>query len=246
LATLAQDLPFTFLDHALKCGDSLVGLRKADIGSFSHDPLTDLPLMSLLQKNLDEARAYRYTIQSEDSRTDEDDVRKRQALDEVEKTLDKSRLIADVAIMASYEGGSKTELKQRREKYSDKVRQWQLNPQAEEVGIISHRLREEIQVKPFNWEIEFPEVFDRQNGGFDSIVGNPPFGGASENPYQLKVNSSLVSKGVEVGCPSFIFDDLDDNSLSIETKFNAFTFIRSPTLVATPHAISSSRGNIGW
>ncbi|PSB48604.1 Eco57I restriction-modification methylase domain-containing protein, partial [Chamaesiphon polymorphus] len=177
LATLAQDLPFTFLDHALKCGDSLVGLRKADIGSFSRDPLTDLPLMSLLQKNLDEARAYRYTIQSEDSRTDEDDVRKRQALDEVEKTLDRSRLIADVAIMASYEGGSKTELKQRREGYSALVRQWQLNPQAEEVGIISHRLREEIRVKPFNWEIEFPEVFDRENGGFDSIVGNPPFAG---------------------------------------------------------------------
>jgi N-6 DNA Methylase len=180
LATLAQDLPFTFLDHALKCGDSLVGLRKADIGSFSHDPLTDLPLMSLLQKNLDEARAYRYTIQSEDSRTDEDDVRKRQALDEVEKTLDRSRLIADVAIMASYEGGSKTELKQRREGYSALVRQWQLNPQAEEVGIISRCLREEIRVKPFNWEIEFPEVFDRENGGFDSIVGNPPFVGGKK------------------------------------------------------------------
>jgi hypothetical protein len=32
-------------------------------------------------------------------------------------------------------------------------------------------------VKPFNWEIEFPEVFDRDNPGFDAIVGNPPFAG---------------------------------------------------------------------
>jgi hypothetical protein len=32
---------------------------------------------------------------------------------------------------------------------------------------------------PFHWEIEFPEVFVRENGGFDTIVGNPPFlGGA--------------------------------------------------------------------
>jgi hypothetical protein len=31
------------------------------------------------------------------------------------------------------------------------------------------------RVVPFNWEIEFPEVFDRENGGFDAIVGNPPF-----------------------------------------------------------------------
>ena len=32
-------------------------------------------------------------------------------------------------------------------------------------------------VFPFHWEIEFPEVFDRENGGFDAFVGNPPFAG---------------------------------------------------------------------
>uniref|UniRef100_UPI001EF1F35A BREX-1 system adenine-specific DNA-methyltransferase PglX n=1 Tax=Halomicronema sp. CCY15110 TaxID=2767773 RepID=UPI001EF1F35A len=32
-------------------------------------------------------------------------------------------------------------------------------------------------ITPFNWEIEFPEVFDRENPGFDAIVGNPPFAG---------------------------------------------------------------------
>ena len=30
---------------------------------------------------------------------------------------------------------------------------------------------------PFHWEIEFPEVFGRENPGFDAFVGNPPFGG---------------------------------------------------------------------
>jgi hypothetical protein len=30
-------------------------------------------------------------------------------------------------------------------------------------------------VSPFHWEIEFPEVFDRENPGFDAVVGNPPF-----------------------------------------------------------------------
>ena len=30
---------------------------------------------------------------------------------------------------------------------------------------------------PFHWEIEFPEVFDRENPGFDALVGNPPFAG---------------------------------------------------------------------
>ena len=30
---------------------------------------------------------------------------------------------------------------------------------------------------PFHWEIEFPEVFERENPGFDAMVGNPPFAG---------------------------------------------------------------------
>jgi hypothetical protein len=33
---------------------------------------------------------------------------------------------------------------------------------------------------PFNWEVEFPEVFDRQNSGFDAIIGNPPFLGGKK------------------------------------------------------------------
>ena len=32
-------------------------------------------------------------------------------------------------------------------------------------------------MSPFHWEVEFPEVFARENAGFDAIVGNPPFGG---------------------------------------------------------------------
>ncbi|WP_313770047.1 MULTISPECIES: N-6 DNA methylase [Nostocales] len=50
LVTLAKDLPFTFLDHALKCGDSLVGLRKEQIGSFGKDATDDLPLFVYLKE----------------------------------------------------------------------------------------------------------------------------------------------------------------------------------------------------
>ena len=34
-----------------------------------------------------------------------------------------------------------------------------------------------LGLPPFHWEIEFPEVFNRDNPGFDAIVGNPPFAG---------------------------------------------------------------------
>ena len=35
----------------------------------------------------------------------------------------------------------------------------------------------EHYILPFDWEIEFPEVFSRENAGFNAIVGNPPFAG---------------------------------------------------------------------
>ncbi len=38
---------------------------------------------------------------------------------------------------------------------------------------------------PFHWEIEFPEVFARENGGFDAIVGNPPFLGGKRISTQI-------------------------------------------------------------
>jgi hypothetical protein len=34
--------------------------------------------------------------------------------------------------------------------------------------------------KPFHWALEFPEVFTEKRGGFDAIVGNPPFMGGQK------------------------------------------------------------------
>jgi len=38
-------------------------------------------------------------------------------------------------------------------------------------------MREDRHVFPFHWEVEFPEVFDRERPGFDAMIGNPPFAG---------------------------------------------------------------------
>ena len=48
LATLAKDHPFTFLDHSLRCGDSLVGLTREQIVRFHWQPAA--------QRALDETR----------------------------------------------------------------------------------------------------------------------------------------------------------------------------------------------
>ena len=46
---------------------------------------------------------------------------------------------------------------------------------------------------PFHWQVEFPEVFDRENPGFDSMVGNPPFlGGRNLSSVQGEVYSKWL------------------------------------------------------
>ncbi|HEV3004571.1 MAG TPA: type IIL restriction-modification enzyme MmeI, partial [Pirellulales bacterium] len=45
LATLAKDHPFTFLDHSLRCGDSLVGLTRQQIAGFHWKPAAQMHLL---------------------------------------------------------------------------------------------------------------------------------------------------------------------------------------------------------
>ncbi|WP_199247050.1 Eco57I restriction-modification methylase domain-containing protein [[Phormidium] sp. ETS-05] len=177
LVTLAKDLPFTFLDHAFKCGDSLVGLTRAEIGKFTKDPTEDLPLFRHLKEKVEQAKNYRAEIQAVDTRSDADAEQKRSQLLQAETELAEVRLIGDVQIAAFFHG--KNERKDKKSEYAQLVREAK-NAITEDPRLtnISQSLRSGVNpITPFNWELEFPEVFDRDNPGFDAIVGNPPFAG---------------------------------------------------------------------
>jgi hypothetical protein len=200
LVTLAKDQPFTFVDHALKCGDSLVGLTRAEIGSFGKDTTEDLPLFKYLKEKVDRAKAYRTQIQALDTRTDEDAEAKLAQWQRAELELEEAKLIGDVKIAAFFNGSSKKDREAKLSEYGDRVRTWRQSAYTQgdpaTVGLndrdaahspiysstlsplqeLQTALRQgERPIAPFNWEIEFPEVFDRENPGFDAIVGNPPF-----------------------------------------------------------------------
>lgn len=188
LVTLAKDMPFTFVDHALKCGDSLVGLTQQEIGDFGKDPIADLPLMKLLQEKVDRAKSLRSQIQALDTRSDTDTENKLTQLQRADHELEDLRLVGDIAIAAFFDsvGKSKKDSQELQESYKSTVRAWRqgkYNPDAENsprLQSISETLRNQGKgIMPFNWEIEFPEVFadDRKNPGFDAIIGNPPFAG---------------------------------------------------------------------
>ena len=59
------------------------------------------------------------------------------------------------------------------------VRAWRAGEKdtTELQGLVDELRGGEKPVPPLHWEIEFPEVFGRENPGFDCVVGNPPFAG---------------------------------------------------------------------
>ena len=178
LATLARDHEFTFLDHALKCGDSLVGLTRDQIAATHWDESKPPTFVGkLVGDHLREAEAGRARIRNADDSATEAELRPQ--LREVDAKLDVARHIGDGIIAAFFEGDKP---KKRIEKLVEFQKAVQSNLGStrwiEASKSFSTELRSgEHGITPFHWQVEFPEVFARENGGFDAIVGNPPFAG---------------------------------------------------------------------
>jgi hypothetical protein len=178
LATLARDHEFTFLDHCIRHGDSLVGLDRRQIETLGWTQQTAVPvdlIQHLLRDRLATAEREREHIQVALDNEPED--RQRLVLQRAEQALADPKLVGDAVITAFFSA--------ERARARDEARQ-QLRGIIEQGGTAwQERLKPAVTalgtgmspVVPFHWPIEFPEVFERDNPGFDAIVGNPPFAG---------------------------------------------------------------------
>jgi hypothetical protein len=174
LVTLSKNLPFTFVDHALKEGDSLVGVNMDRIDEVTQEiqlGLFDGPPRSIL-KNLAAAREAVFSV---DSRSDADADRKQAALEEQQQASDTIRQVGDLLVAAFFEGSN---AKARVNREEETIRELNKGMSAAEIKTIRATLVAGPKgIRPFHWELEFPEVFQSGRGGFDAFVGNPPFAG---------------------------------------------------------------------
>jgi hypothetical protein len=177
LATLARDHEFTFLDHALKSGDSLVGLTARQIAGLRwKDEQSDVaPFDGFLRDRVRQVTEGRRAI-----REAPDDITREiqeQRYREVEGWTEQVRLLGD-ATLAAFFGADKPRAREdARVKLgvSASLMVEQSWPQIREAA--SCLTQGEHAIRPFHWELEFPEVFTAGRPGFDAIVGNPPFAG---------------------------------------------------------------------
>ncbi|RMH17508.1 MAG: hypothetical protein D6696_15590 [Acidobacteria bacterium] len=189
LVTLAKDLPFTFLDHALRHGDSLVGLDFDQIRGFHWQPERQRDLCSrAFDEALDEAIALRQEILDLAGETSLG-RRKERLLADAEDALARVKLIADLALGAFFAADRPKARQQELGRRLQLLGDWLASdqPPPAELRELERRLHQRL--RPFHWVLEFPEIFHpgradplspRQPAapaGLDAVVGNPPFAG---------------------------------------------------------------------
>ena len=210
IETMDRSLPFGFLDHKVKCGNSLVGTW---FDHFSH-----YPVMAWKNRDGGDTNHDNGVHFDKGARTD---VLKAFVKDRLWPDLglflrDPDLLLADhirhrdaayrnaLAIMEEIHALPVHDTTERAQLYHDRFigsPEWSSLKEAMDLWCacwfwpadqiacaplptsfsdplqntqeIARRIAAEI--RPFHWELEFPEVFREQGSGFDAVLGNPPW-----------------------------------------------------------------------
>ena len=178
LLTLAKDKPFTFLDHAIRPGDSLVGVSDTDqLMTFSLDRQGTATLDRIIIKKLDHVKLMRDQLTRLPENDAADVERKRLMFANIQDQSKRLTFAADLLLAASWKPGRADEREQRLKDALFEVEYQFRDKNASELEAQAAEVRRQAGLPlPFHWPLEFPEVFiDR--GGFDAFVGNSPFMG---------------------------------------------------------------------
>ncbi len=171
LATLSKDEPLTFLDHALRDGDSLVGLGRRQVAGFTWERG---PVQTELSVNDAVKRVAELRSHIRRAGPSAPPVELEELWEKARAALTEVRFYGDLAMEAFFLETTVTARRARRFAHLADVQAGETLAHRER---LAERRREHPPFAPFHWQIEFPEVFERENPGFDAFVGNPPFGG---------------------------------------------------------------------
>ena len=197
LVTLAKGQPFSFLDHALRCGDSLVGLiSEAQVVAFHLDPKIGRYNNARLSGAIDEIAGpimtrvmeLREEIESEPVRDPQQAAVAAAKLQESDLLTARLRNLADAVSAAalSTAGQPATAFDDRLTGIADEAQRLLTQNDVESPLERAFRARLDAwlrgprpdPIRPLHWALEFPEVMQR--GGFKAVVSNPPFIGGKK------------------------------------------------------------------
>lgn len=200
LTTMARERPFTFLDHAIQVGDSLLGVTDIEQIRWLHlDPPERKGKRGFesvaIDLRLKEAVELARRLQELSVVTVRDATEKQRLHEELQAKLADLSVIADAVVGASLSTAGKggVTLEQRLDTQTERIRTAldgdrpaiERRAALDVVGGVSTGwLRTDLpdeapmpwERRCLHWPLAFPEVFlEEGRNGFDVIVGNPPF-----------------------------------------------------------------------
>lgn len=176
ILSMAKDQPLSFLNHHLKCGNSLVGAKLEEIGYYPLSIVKKEPhQLHLFERDPDFKAAVEAVILKSrqiagKASSSLVDVREKKVwLEEIDQILDGYKAICDVHTSLYF--GNMIEEAQ----YGRMVQKKDFNL-AKLINVAN---------RYFHWELEFPEIC-LSRGGFTWITCNPPYDTFKENSYFKK------------------------------------------------------------
>ncbi len=188
LHTVAKGEPLSFLDHHIRCGNSLIGAKIENLSNLpgsdegrrqTSESQTQIVMPFPFTDTVATAIGHYLLIEQTESRTADQIHAKEHELDIAQKMLRFHKGVANLWTSV-YFGNDVS-----RTDYHQVLRFLRSRDTSALENLLCYRRAQEIATEKrfFHWEIEFPEIFrdeygrEKDNSGFDGVIGNPPWAG---------------------------------------------------------------------
>ncbi|MFI8389832.1 Eco57I restriction-modification methylase domain-containing protein [Streptomyces sp. NPDC085540] len=217
LVSMDRDRPFTFLDDRLVAGDSLLGITSVDQLEAMHlDPVRGrrihgdgIDFTGGVRRVIAEVAEERRKLAGIPGTGLEELERKRAMLASVREKTRQASVFADLVVGAALAGAGRAEKDQDQLSFAAVTAAHAVSDAGDDEELATAELRRAetlargwlatgkptgaFEREPVHLPLVFPEVWD-ERGGFDSVVGNPPFLGGKKltGPFGVPYREYLV------------------------------------------------------
>ncbi|OPY48943.1 MAG: hypothetical protein A4E49_03314 [Methanosaeta sp. PtaU1.Bin112] len=180
LTTVASNKPLSFLDHHLRCGNSLIGAELDRLTVLPGAAAEPAPLWSFGLKSHTDGLLKKYSLMAALPDDNLQMVKWKEEQFRQIKEGELSRRLAELAnVWLSTYFGNRVKDDDYYELQNhispEKFPDW-AGQREQEWFLRAQKLAGEKRF--FHWELEFPEAFQGEERGFDVVVGNPPYSNA--------------------------------------------------------------------
>ncbi|MCK9565523.1 MAG: Eco57I restriction-modification methylase domain-containing protein, partial [Methanothrix sp.] len=190
LTTVASNKPLSFLDHHLRCGNSLIGAELDKLTVLPGGEKEQTPLWSYGLRSHTDGLLKKYSLMAALPDDNLQMVKWKEDQFRQIKESELSQRLAELSNvwLSTYFGNTVSDddyYELQNHLHPEKFPDW-AGLREQEWFTRAQALGREKRF--FHWELEFPEAFQGEGRGFDVVIGNPPYDELSEAANGRKID----------------------------------------------------------